>query len=336
MQRALSSRDASFDGVFFVAVKTTRVFCRPSCPARKPLARNVVYFVTAADALFAGFRACKRCRPLQTASLPDWAERLRTAVDRHPHRRYNAAELRKHGIDPARTRRLFLKHFNLTFHAYVRARRLSDALAQIRQGTSIDDVAIGSGYRSHSGFRSAFSKTFGTPPGRSRETVCILTRYYDSPLGPIVLAATDAGLCLAEFADRRMLEAQFRTLRRRFNATILPGSNRHLEQAARELAEYFAGERRQFTVSLDRPGSAFQMRVWDAVAAIPYGQTRSYEQIAQTIGSKGPRAVGHANGLNRLAIFIPCHRVITKQGTLGGYGGGLWRKQRLLDLESSS
>jgi len=155
-----------------------------------------------------------------------------------------------------------------------------------------------------------------------------------SPLGPLVAGATAAGVCLLEFTERRMLERQFRILRRRFSAAIVPGSNTHLDLAARELDSYFSGSLREFHVPLAAPGTEFQERVWAAVRAIPYGETRSYEQIARTTGAPdAARAVGTANGMNRIAILIPCHRVITKDGQLGGYGGGLWRKQRLLELE---
>ena len=334
MQRALYERDQSFDNIFFVGVRTTRVFCRPSCPARKPRPENVSYFATASDALFAGFRPCKRCRPLDDGALPEWAQGLLKSVEADPEKPFRAAQLRARGIEPARARRVFLKHYGMTFHAYVRSRRLANALGQIRRGAPIDDIALGSGYQSHSGFRSAFGKTFGVTPGKASNATCLVTGMFDSPLGPMILAATDQGLCLAEFADRRMLETQFRILRRRLSCAIVPGSNAHLQQACQELSQYFAGKRRSFSVALLRPGTRFQQQVWDAVSRIPFSTTQTYEEIAQIVGTKSARAVGHANGMNRLAIFIPCHRVVTKQGTLGGYGGGLWRKKRLLEMET--
>ena len=153
-------------------------------------------------------------------------------------------------------------------------------------------------------------------------------------MGPLVTAATDQGICLLEFTDRRMLEAQFETLRKLFSCAIVPGENEHITQLREELAAYFKGALRQFSVPLVYPGSQFQIRVWNELLQIPYGETCSYEELANRIGSpSGQRAVGHANGLNRIAIVIPCHRVVNKDGKLGGYGGGLWRKQHLLDLE---
>jgi AraC family transcriptional regulator of adaptative response/methylated-DNA-[protein]-cysteine methyltransferase len=151
-----------------------------------------------------------------------------------------------------------------------------------------------------------------------------------------VAGATADGVCLLEFSDRRMLEAQFATVRRLFDAPVVPGSNEHLENLRDELARYFAGTLRSFSVPLTYPGTPFQQRVWRQLLAIPFGETRSYEELAAVVEApRAVRAVGRANGLNRIAIVIPCHRVVNKSGALGGYGGGLRRKQYLLDLERS-
>ena len=158
--------------------------------------------------------------------------------------------------------------------------------------------------------------------------------WIESPLGPLIAGATEEGVCLLEFTDRRKLEAQLQTLRRRFKVHIVPGENAHLQQLKRELVDYFAGRLQQFRVPLIYPGTPFQEQVWSELLRIPYGETRSYEDMARSIQNPGAvRAVGHANGSNRIAIVIPCHRVVNKGGKLGGYGGGLRRKQFLLDLE---
>jgi AraC family transcriptional regulator of adaptative response/methylated-DNA-[protein]-cysteine methyltransferase len=150
----------------------------------------------------------------------------------------------------------------------------------------------------------------------------------------MIAGATDAGVCLLEFTDRRMLEEQLKTLRRRFKAALVPESHPHLDTLRHELDEYFSGRRRTFTVPLVAPGTPFEERVWKALLDIPFGETRSYEEIARVVESpRAVRAVGRANGLNRIAIVIPCHRVVNKSGELGGYGGGLWRKRRLLAIE---
>jgi AraC family transcriptional regulator of adaptative response/methylated-DNA-[protein]-cysteine methyltransferase len=337
MQRAYLRKDVSYDGIFFLGVRTTGIFCRPSCPARKPLPMNVDYFSSAREALFAGYRPCKRCRPLEpTGRPPNWVERaleLVTASDA----KIKDSELRQSGIDPYRVRRYFQKHYGMTFQAYCRAQRMGEALNQLRQGASLDDIALGNGYESHSGFRDAFTRTFGRPPGTSRDLDRIVVSWLESPLGPIVTAANDQGICLLEFTDRRMLETQFDTLKRLFSCAIVPGENEHLTKLRTELNSYFAGELRQFSIPLVYPGSPFQVRVWNELLRIPYGETCSYEELACRIGSaSGQRAVGHANGTNRIAILIPCHRVVNKSGKLGGYGGGLWRKQYLLDLEQGT
>jgi AraC family transcriptional regulator of adaptative response/methylated-DNA-[protein]-cysteine methyltransferase len=156
----------------------------------------------------------------------------------------------------------------------------------------------------------------------------------DTALGPVVVGATSSALCLLEFATRRMLATQVDVLRRRFATALVPGRNDVIARTAEELAEYFAGRRTRFDVPIAAPGTPFQERVWASVRAIPFGATRSYESIAREVGRPGAvRAVGTANGANRIAIVIPCHRVCRKSGELGGYGGGRWRKQALLDLE---
>jgi AraC family transcriptional regulator of adaptative response/methylated-DNA-[protein]-cysteine methyltransferase len=335
MERAYLKSDASYDGIFYLGVRTTGIFCRPSCRARKPLPKNVVYFATVREALFAGFRACKRCRPLAVdGKPPDWVEKLLALVERDPAERITDANLRSQEIDSAKARRYFLSHYGMTFQAYFRARRMATAFEQIRNGAAIDDVALGNGYDSHSGFRDAFARTFGVTPGKSPTTGRILLTWMESPVGPLLAAANDEGICLLEFTERRMLEAQFATLRKRFGCALIPGTNALLEKLKAELTSYFAGTLREFTLPLRYPGTPFQTQVWDALRRIPFGKTWSYEELARQVGSpKASRAVGRANGLNRIAILIPCHRVVNKDGNLGGYGGGLWRKQFLLDLE---
>ena len=333
MERAYKASDRSYDGIFFLAVRTTGIFCRPSCPARKPYPRNVQYYASAKEAIFAGFRPCKRCHPLES-NAPNWITGLLTHVDNDPTARYSDTFLRSIKIDPTRARRYFQKNYGMTFQAYCRGRRLGKALEQIRLGVDLDDVALGYGYNSHSGFREAFTRTFGNPPGRSRSAECIVTAWIESPLGPLLAGATSKGICLLEFTDRRMLDAQFTSLRKYFACAIVPGENHHIKQLKKELNEYFRGSLTKFKVALVYPGSPFQQRVWKELLRIPHGKTVSYEEIAHRIGSPtAQRAVGHANGLNRIAIVIPCHRVVNKNGELGGYGGGLHRKQKLLDLE---
>ncbi len=334
MEAAYLRRDPDYDGIFFMGVRTTGVFCRPTCPARSPLPKNVEYFPDPASAVSAGYRPCKRCRPMSLVNQPDWAAALISEVEADPNRRLRESDLRARGVDPATVRRHFLKHYGMTFQAYSRARRLAGAFTTIRNGSPVDDAVLESGYESPSGFREAFQRTFGVAPSASPGQDCVRVAWLPSPLGPLVAGATSEGLCLLEFTDRRMLEHQFETVRRLFRLPVVPGTNSHIEQAQDELARYFEGRLTEFTVPLLYPGSDFQRRVWTELLRIPYGETRAYHEIATELGDPAAvRAVGRTNGLNRIGIVIPCHRVVNKGGALGGYGGGLRRKQFLLDLE---
>lgn len=335
MHKAVRGRDPSYDGIFVTAIRTTGIFCRPSCPSRPARPENREFFTDSRAALTAGYRPCKRCRPMEAAGRPPtWVRQLTDAVERDPTGRLRDADLRRMGIDPARARRYFVKVYGMTFQGYARRRRMGQALQQIRKGAPLDDVALGNGYGSHSGFRDAFRRTFGDAPGRSRDAECVLASWVESPLGPLVIGATANGICLLEFADRRALDSQFGALRRRLRRAIVPGSNVHTDRLKEELASYFDGTLTAFTVPLDLAGTRFQLAAWGALRRIPYGQTRSYAYQADAVGAPGAqRAVGRANGQNPICIVVPCHRVVNKDGRLGGYGGGLWRKQWLLDLE---
>jgi len=205
-----------------------------------------------------------------------------------------------------------------------------------RRSTELDEIAMASGLESRSGFRNALPRTIGVPPGRDRAVGPITVTWVDSPVGPLLAGTTDDALCLLEFSDRGELPALMERLRRRFDRIILPGEHPLLGRLKQELGEYFAGRRRQFTLQLALRGTPFQAEVWAALRAIPCGTTISYQQLAREVGKAGAvRAVGQANGQNPIAIVVPCHRVVNSDGKLGGYGGGLWRKQLLLDLERS-
>jgi AraC family transcriptional regulator of adaptative response/methylated-DNA-[protein]-cysteine methyltransferase len=277
-------------------------------------------------------------------------KKLLNAVDEDPNRRLKDEDIRRFGVEPARARRYFLEHYGMTFHAYCRGRRLSGALRLLRNGDALDDVALGTGWESHSGFREAFAKTFGRAPGsiagssvagsrrpsglRTAEDAAVITTAIETPLGAILAGATDEGLCLLEFPDRRMLEAQLQRLERLLRMPLVPGEHPHLAKTREELDRYFAGTLKDFTVPLVFRGTEFEERVWRELVKIPCGETISYAELANRVGPPGAqRAVGRANGMNRISIVIPCHRVVNADGKLGGYGGGLWRKHWLLALE---
>jgi AraC family transcriptional regulator of adaptative response/methylated-DNA-[protein]-cysteine methyltransferase len=222
----------------------------------------------------------------------------------------------------------------MSFHAYHRARRMGLALTGVRQGKNMLDLQLDQGFESSSGFRDAFAKVFGTAPSQARGVDCLYAKWFETPLGAMLALADDAGLHLLEFVDRRGLERELETLRRRFSQYIVPGEHRHLDAIGCELEAYFSGKSLRFGTPLQLSGSAFQREVWEALRQIPPGETRSYAHIAAMVGRQSAvRAVGRANGDNKLAIVIPCHRVIGADGTLTGYGGGLWRKAWLLEHE---
>ena len=335
MYAAVLARDTRYDGIFVTAVRTTGIFCRPSCPARKPKRENIEFHATPREALALGFRPCKRCRPLELpGQTPREIRELLEEVERDPARRLRDGDLRERGLDPALVRRWFKRHHGMTFHAYQRALRVGRAIAQLADGESITSAAYENGYDSLSGFQEALRQITGRSPSRSRDVATIHLSRVLTPLGPMLLGTSEAGVCLLEFTDRRMLETQLQRLVRRLNCVFVPGTTDVGRQLEAELEAYFAGTLRTFTTPLDMRGTEFQQRVWAALREVPYGEVRSYADQAEMIGApKAVRAVARANGDNRIAIVIPCHRVIGRDGTLTGYGGGLWRKRYLLELE---
>lgn len=336
MYQAFLGRDSQFEGVFFTGVRSTGIFCRPTCRARKPKRENVVFFGSTKEAMDHGYRPCKLCRPMEPAGeTPDWVRDLLREAQEIEAGKIRDGDLRARGLDPATVRRWFKKHHGMTFHAYLRQLRISRAYGSIRRSEGIPGSAFDTGYDSLSGFGTAFKRTVGFSPSRSGERTVVSFARIATPLGPMVAAAVEGKLCLLEFADRPMLETQLKRTEGDFRAPIIAGDDPVFEEVRRQLKEYFHGERRGFALPIAEYGSSFQRSVWEVLRDIPYGETRSYAEQARAIGRpEAPRAVARANGDNRIAIVIPCHRVIGSDGTLTGYGGGLWRKRFLLHLES--
>ncbi len=336
MYDALVNKDSSFEGIFVAAIKTTGIFCRPTCTARKPKSENVEYFHNSSEALLHGYRPCRICNPLKyNGEIPDWMKEIFYEIDKHPDMRLHDRDLVRKGIDPNRIRRWFKKHYGMTFHAFLRTLRLARAYGRIRQGDKVIEAAYDSGYESLSGFTHSFRKNTGFSPMNSQKKDIIKYVRILSPLGPLVAGANTRGICLLEFADRPMLETQLNRIKKRFDAEVIPGESTFLDALQLQLEKYFEGSLQKFTIPLEMSGTPFQERVWRSLLQIPYGETRSYSGIAEKIGRPSAvRAVARANGDNRIAIIIPCHRVIGADGKMVGYGGGLWRKKFLLDLES--
>ncbi len=336
MQRAFYKKDSNFEGIFFVGVKTTGIFCRPTCPARKPKKENLIFFSSAPEALKHGFRPCKVCQPLyQPGETPGWLQPLMNDIQNHPDIKLRDGDLRQRSIEPNRIRRWFKKNYGITFQAFVRAMKMSHAFSHIRKGNKVIEAAYDSGYESLSGFTNSFKKTTGFSPILSRKKKIITVTRLTTPLGPIMAAANNKGICLLEFVDSRRLTAELENLKTKLGAEIIPGDSSYFHILKQQLAEYFEGKRTEFRLPLILFGTPFQKKVWRELQKIPYGSTISYKEQARRIGHLAAvRAVARANGENKISIIIPCHRVIGTNGKLVGYGGGLWRKKYLLNLEA--
>ena len=333
---ALLEKNSLYEGVFFVGVKTTGVFCRPTCNARKPKFANCEFYRTAQEALLASFRPCLRCKPLSNPNqMSDTVRLLVEHIEADPSKRWKDRDFENLSIGASTARRQFKKRFGMTFVQYARARRMGIAFKEIRSGNSVIDSQLNTGYKSSSGFRDAFSKIMGAAPTKFQDHLKILkASWIDSPLGALLAIADDEGLYLLEFVDRRGLELEIEKLRRKTKSAILPGKTDIICSIEKELQHYFDGTLKNFQTPLHLLGSPFQKSVWEELLKIPYGTTRSYLEQAHKIGKETAfRAVANANGANQIAIVIPCHRIINNNGNLGGYGGGLMRKKWLIDHE---
>ncbi|MEO8510674.1 MAG: methylated-DNA--[protein]-cysteine S-methyltransferase [Chloroflexota bacterium] len=283
------------------AVTTTGIFCRPGCPAA-PLPANTVSHETTRAALWAGYRPCRRCHPLGAGSIASALELLEDVPGRP------SPILAAAGIDPDPIDRHLTTRHGVTLDGYGRARRLAPLLRRAGGPAAQRPRVPGDG---------------------------VVAQVIATPLGPMLAAASSRGICLLEFVERRMLETQLDIVERRIGKMVV-GDTPLLAQLRTELGEYFTGDRSAFSVAIEAPGTPFQERVWSELRRIPTGETRSYGELAGIVGApSGARAVARANGMNRVAIAIPCHRVIGADGALTGYAGGLDRKARLLRLEGA-
>ncbi len=332
---AFLAKKTEYEGVFFVGVKTTGVFCRPTCHARKPKLENCEFFETAQQALLASFRPCKRCRPLSHPNhVSKLIQKLVEAVEENPEKRWRDKDFEELAVDASTARRQFKKRFGMTFVEYARARRMGLAMKQIRGGEAVIEAQLSTGYDSSSGFRDAFSRIMGAAPTKLGNSNILKASWVDTPLGPMLAIANDEALYLLEFVDRRGLEREIERLRKKTKSAIIPGHTKTINSIERELNLYFKGQLKEFKTPKCLLGSTFQKHVWAELVKIPPGETRSYFEIAVAIGRPTAfRAVAQANGANQFAIIIPCHRVINTNGELGGYSGGLTRKKWLINHE---
>lgn len=337
MYQASLEKDSTFEGTYWMAVKTTGIFCRPTCTARKPKRENVEFFLDTKEAIESGYRACKVCKPLEKLNeTPRYIQELLNELMRDESLKIKDADLMTRHIEPVTVRRWFLKNHGITFQAYQRKLRMNKAFKKIKNGESIIAAAIDSGYESLSGFNERFKNIVGVSPKNTKMQGIIDLKRIETPLGPMFACAVDEGICLLEFTDRKNMDKQFASLSKSLNAEIVQGENKHFQQLEKELQEYFEGKRKTFDVPLYITGTEFQEKVWHLLCEIPMGETRTYKQQSEFLGNpKAIRAVGTANGINKIAILVPCHRVIGSNGDLVGYAGGIWRKQKLLELEKA-
>lgn len=337
LHAALLARDPSFEGRAWVGVTTTGVFCRLTCPARKPLAENCRWFDSPAAALAQGFRPCRRCHPLGPEAAGDpVVQRMLAALESDPARRWTETDVTAMGMDPSTVRRAFRRHMGMTFLDYARQMRLRAGVRGLARGGAVIDAQLDAGFDSASGFRDAFARLFGHPPAAmtrgDRSVLC--ADWIDTPLGGMI-AVTDArSLHLLEFTDRKALGTELKRLSASAGGRIGAGRTAITDAAEQQLARYFAAESGDFDLPLTLHGTPFLREVWRELQRIPPGATISYGELAARIGRPtAARAVARANGANQIAIVIPCHRVIGADGALTGYAGGLWRKQALIGIE---
>ncbi|MFQ1700900.1 bifunctional transcriptional activator/DNA repair enzyme AdaA [Loktanella agnita] len=328
---ALLARDPVYDGRAYVGVTSTGIFCRLTCPARKPKRQNCSFFNDIRACVDAGFRPCKRCQPL---GQPDPAvTQLIDALDADPTRRWSEADISAMGFDPSTVRRAFKRSVGVTFLDMARQRRLAHGFTALSTGKVID-AQLDAGFDSPSAFRAAFARLIGLAPGHFKADALLRADYIDTPLGQMIAICDKRALHLLEFADRKALPKELQRLHQAAKGQIGIGRFDTTDQVERELSAFFAGDSDRFTTPLVLHGSPFTRQVWTALQTIPAGETRSYSEIARQIDAPtATRAVARANGANQIALIIPCHRVIGADGALTGYGGGLWRKQRLIDIE---
>jgi AraC family transcriptional regulator of adaptative response/methylated-DNA-[protein]-cysteine methyltransferase len=335
---AVAARDRSMDGVFYYAVLSTGIYCRPSCASKRPRRENVVFFQAREAAERAGFRPCKRCKPEATAADPnaELVEKVCRYIDAHPDEPATLEALgRALGMSPFYLQRTFKARTGITPRAYWDSRRLNSLKAGLREGHSVTRSLYDAGYGSSSRLYERSTAQLGMTPLRYRKQgsgVAIDYTVAPTPIGHMLLAATERGICSIQFGDSAaMLEGK---LRAEYPKAEIARSDRKLRDQVKSLRGIIGGGSAE-SLPLDIQATAFQRRVWEALKAIPRGATKSYSKIAADIGHpKAARAVARACASNPVAVAIPCHRVVREDGAMGGYRWGADRKKKLLALEA--
>ena len=338
---AFVARDAAFDGQFLVSVRTTGIYCRPSCPARRPKRENVRFHATTTEAERAGFRACKRCKPNQPSFVQQHAEKVKQAC-----RRIETAEAEPKlddlaeavGLSPYHFHRVFKSMLGVTPKAYAAAHRTKRVREELGRSATVTEAIYGAGFNSNGRFYATSSEALGMTPNQFRAGGAdaeIKFAIGKSSLGLVLIAASDRGVCAIFFGDDA--DGLARDVKRQFPLARLVGDDPDFAQLTAKVIGFVEDPRRDLDLPLDIRGTAFQRRVWEALRRIPVGSTASYSEIAKAIGApKSTRAVARACATNRIAVAIPCHRVVGSNGSLTGYRGGIERKRALLAKEAKS
>jgi AraC family transcriptional regulator, regulatory protein of adaptative response / methylated-DNA-[protein]-cysteine methyltransferase len=334
------SRDDRFDGRFVFAVRSTGIYCRPSCPARRPTRDKVVFFPGSVEAERSGFRPCHRCLPRQSGPSPRarLVEQVCKFVEANIQKKLTLKILSSQvGLSPYHFQRTFKKMLGISPHQYVAARRLARMKHSLRRGESVNDSLYNAGFSSRSRVYENVAGGFGINPGEFRrggEGLRIQYSIIDSPLGRLLVAVTERGVCAVCIGDSDAFVEQ--SLAEDFPAAMLYRNDDGLREWTKPFERYFDGEYTSLDLPVHVKATAFQSRVWKSIQSIPPGKTATYSQIAYQLGEpKASRAVARACATNPVALVIPCHRVVGKDGRMHGYRWGKNRKQALLKLEQS-
>ena len=340
--RIVLARDRRYDGAFVYAVRSTHIFCRPSCPSKRPRRQQVLFFAIPELARQAGFRPCRRCLAAPHTPTDSLLTTVREAcrlIDARPDERLSLATLAAQvGTAPSRLERSFRRVLGVTPRQYQDERRLDRFKHQLKERKKVSPALYAAGYSSTSRvYERAHAKLGMTPASYSRGGRGARIRYaiVPCPLGRLLVAATERGVCRISIgSDDRALE---RDLRAEFPAAVIREDRTALDASLRTLAAYWNGGAAPLALPLDVRATAFQRTVWEALRKIPYGSTRSYSAVARAIGKPtAARAVARACATNPAALIVPCHRVVRESGELGGYRWGLERKRALLEREAVS
>jgi AraC family transcriptional regulator of adaptative response/methylated-DNA-[protein]-cysteine methyltransferase len=336
--QAVLDRDAAHDGRFFFAVSSTGVYCRPSCPARRPRRENVTFFRRPEEAEQAGYRACLRCRPKAAAGNPqtNTVKRIARYIEQHLDEPLTLGTLAEvFGQSPFHLQRTFKKALGITPKAYADSCRMGLLKRNLQSGRSVTHALYDAGYSSSSRLYERTASQLGMTPDKYRRgAVAASIRYTctDSPLGRMLVAVTDKGICAIQFADTD--EELAEGLKREFPFAVRKQDDRFLQSWTKKVLSQIRGHKLSQSLPLDIQATAFQKRVWTHLQSLPFGTTQSYADVAKAIGQPtAARAVARACASNRIAVAIPCHRVVREDGAMGGYRWGVQRKRTLLDLE---